>query len=757
MLTDIVTKNCQNIYRRAWLYLFFLVLLVSVAAFSALNLPLETSLESMVLEDDPDLIFYQKFKQQFGEDEFLVVGFSVADVFAPEILQFIREQTARLEALPEVREVVSLTNVDEFVGADNDFIVRPLVSEIKNDLKALALLRQRALSSHLIRDSLLAKAGTATLLLLRPHSFTATGGDKAALVEKVKRIFAGQNTRYPKLEYHLAGWLVTDAAMSAYMNRDLALFVPLTYIVLAVFLWLALRNFRAVFIALVNILFCLVSTLALLHLVGGSLNPVTAILLPLMMALAVSDSIHLFVDFFARDHSSGDLPEIMLKTVKSLALPCFLTSLTTAIGFIALAVSVIPPIRSFGLAAAGGMILEFGFSMTIIPLGLYFLRNHSSLRRPARSGQGFMPAILEKLVFWVTRRYRAILWGAVLLTVIAFYGSLRLTVATDLLSYFKKSSPVHQGACFIDERLGGVNTLEISCYAAEPDAILQPENLVVLDKIERFLRAQPQVSQVTSINNFLKEMNRAFYDEAEARYELPQSKALAAQYLLLYDGSELENFVDSEYQRARLSARITAHDSRIVEKLNREVRNYIRTELAGSTLEIRVTGKTVLTNKLIKDIVDSQIQSLVLATGLIFIVFLIVFRSLRLGLLAMIPNLLPILCNFGLMGYAGIPLNSATAIISAVAIGIAVDDTIHFVCHYQSGLKGGLPVADAVRRTLVVKGMPIITTSIIMVAAYSLLLAASFVPTIQFGFLSALIMLFAVVADLMVLPAVLLI
>ena len=757
MLTDIVTKNCQNIYRRAWLYLFFLVLLVSVAAFSALNLPLETSLESMVLEDDPDLIFYQKFKQQFGEDEFLVVGFSVADVFAPEILQFIREQTARLEALPEVREVVSLTNVDEFVGADNDFIVRPLVGEIKNDPKVLALLRQRALSSHLIRDSLLAKAGTATLLLLRPHSFTATGGDKAALVEKVKRIFAGQNTRYPKLEYHLAGWLVTDAAMSAYMNRDLALFVPLTYIVLAVFLWLALRNFRAVFIALVNILFCLVSTLALLHLVGGSLNPVTAILLPLMMALAVSDSIHLFVDFFARDRSSGDLPEIMLKTVKSLALPCFLTSLTTAIGFIALAVSVIPPIRSFGLAAAGGMILEFGFSMTIIPLGIYFLRKHSSLRRRPRLGHGFMPAILEKLVFWVTRRYRAILWGAILLTVIAFYGSLRLTVATDLLSYFKNSSPVHQGARFVDEHLGGVNTLEISCYAAEPDAILQPENLAVLDKIERFLRAQPQVSQVTSINNFLKEMNRAFYDEAEARYELPQSKALAAQYLLLYDGSELENFVDSEYQRARLSARITAHDSRIVEKLNREVRNYIRTELAGSTLEIRVTGKTVLTNKLIKDIVDSQIQSLVLATGLIFIVFLIVFRSLRLGLLAMIPNLLPILCNFGLMGYAGIPLNSATAIISAVAIGIAVDDTIHFVCHYQSGLKGGLPVADAVRRTLVVKGMPIITTSIIMVAAYSLLLAASFVPTIQFGFLSALIMLFAVVADLMVLPAVLLI
>ena len=118
MLTDIVAKNCQNIYRRAGLYLFFLVLLVAVAAFSAFSLPLETSLESMVLEDDPDLLFYQKFKQQFGEDEFLVVGFSAADVFAPEILQFIREQTARLEALPEVREVVSLTNVDEFVGAD---------------------------------------------------------------------------------------------------------------------------------------------------------------------------------------------------------------------------------------------------------------------------------------------------------------------------------------------------------------------------------------------------------------------------------------------------------------------------------------------------------------------------------------------------------------------------------------------------------------------------------------------------------------
>ncbi len=756
MLINLVTKNCRHIFRYAWLYLLFLILLTSVASFFASTLPVETSLESLILENDSDLLFYEKFKEQFGEDEFLVIGFNAPDVFSPDILQFIKLQTAKLEALAEVREIISLTNVDEFAGSDNDFIVRPLVGDFPVDAEMAAALRQRALSSHLIKDSLLGENGTATLFLLRPQKFSDVGSGKALLVKKVEQVFATRKAQYVDIKCHIAGWLVTDSSMSSYMNRDLALFVPLTYVVLIIFLGLALRNLWAVLISLINLSICLIWTLALLNLIGGALSPVTSILLPLMMALAVSDSIHLFVDFFKRDRGSGDLPTIMQKTLKSLAVPCFLTSLTTAIGFLSLGVSDIPPIRCFGFAAAGGMMFEFCLSMTIVPLGVYLLRHKISLQRPSKLYHSSLPGFLKGLATWVVARRGMILWSSAVLVIISLYGVTLVAVETDLLNYFKKNSPVHQGALFIDKELGGVNTIEISFYADAPDAILQPENLAVLDKIDQFLQSQPIVSQITSINSFLKEMNKAFYSEAEERYELPASKALAAQYLLLYDGDELENFIDSEYQWARMSARVTAHNSRVIATSIKALRDYVATEFADSGLEIRVTGKTFLANKLVKDIVDSQVQSLALAFGLIFIVLLVVFRSLRLGLLSLIPNALPIACNLGFMGYVGIPLNSATAIISAVAIGIAVDDTIHFICHYQSEIKGGLLVNAAVRQTITVKGSPVIMTSLIMVAVYSLLMLASFVPTIQFGFLSAMIMLFALVGDLVVLPAVLL-
>jgi len=686
----------------------------------------------------------------------LVIGFNAPDVFSPDILQFIKLQTAKLEALAEVREVISLTNVDEFVGSDNDFIVRPLVGDFPTDAKEVAVLRQRALSSCLIKDSLLGENGTATLFLLRPQKFSDVGSGKALLVEKVEQVFATRKAQYTDIKCHIAGWLVTDTNMGSYMNRDLALFVPLTYVVLVVFLWLALRNLWAVLLSLVNVSVCLVWTLALLNLVGGALSPTTSILLPLMMALAVSDSIHLFVDFFKRDRGSEELSTIIQETLKSLAVPCFLTSLTTAIGFLSLGVSNIPPIRCFGFAAAGGMMFEFDLSMTIVPLGVYLLRHKISLRRPSRLYRSSLPGFLKGLATWVVARRGMILWSSVVIVVISLYGVTLVAVETDLLNYFKKNSPVHQGALFIDKELGGVNTIEISFYADAPDAILKPENLMVLDKVDKFLQSQPIVSQVTSINSFLKEMNKAFYNEAEERYELPASKALAAQYLLLYGGDELENFIDSEYQWARMSARVTAHNSRVVAASIKALRGYVATEFADSGLEIRVTGKTFLANKLVGNIVDSQVQSLALAFVLIFIVLLLVFRSFRLGVLSLIPNALPIVFNLGLMGYAGIPLNSATAIISAVAIGIAVDDTIHFICHYQSEMKGGLSVSAAVQQTVVFKGSPVIMTSLIMIAVYGLLMLASFVPTVQFGFLSAMIMLFALVGDLVVLPAVLL-
>lgn len=756
MIKRLVGKNCDLIFRLPFLYLAALILLTGFFSYFYVTLPTETSVESLIIDNDPDLVFYETYKEQFGEDEILVIGFSVADVFDPQVIRFIIEQTTRLEDLDGVVDVLSLTNVDDFIGSESDFIVQPLVEKIPQNNQQKEAIRQRAMASSLVRDNVFNRDSTAALFLVRPDSRPENPAFDDQFVRRIEESFRTLDPPWPEFEYHIAGWLATDVNLSRFMTRDLMVFMPLTFTLLIVLVSVALRNRWSIILAMINISVCLIWTLAFLNLIGGAISPITSILPPLIMALAVSDSIHIFNEFLKHDRCQTPLTDVMKVTLVRLSVPCFLTSFTTAIGFASLAVSDVPPIRHFGLAAAGGMMAEFFLSMTLVPLGLYFLRNKAGLKTVSIKHTSILHNGLERFAAKLPSHRTLILSCSSLLIVVSVFGALGINVETNLLEYFKKDSFVYQDSQFIDHQLGGVETLEISLQAQQPDMILEPQALDLLQQIEDYLQRQVIVSQVTSIGNFLREMNKAFHQEEKAHFKLPDNRAMAAQYLLLYDGDEIDHFIDSQRSWARITARITEHSSSVVEQYINNTQAYLDDITAGTPYQARVTGKTLIANKLISFIVNSQVQSLTLAFFLIFILMFAIFRSFKLGLLAMIPNILPILFNFAIMGFCGIPLNSATAIIAAVAIGIAVDDTIHFICEYQDQRHHNYSVTEAVRQAIITKGSPIITTSLIMTGGFGVLLFASFVPTIQFGFLSALIMLFAVISDLLILPGLLL-
>jgi predicted RND superfamily exporter protein len=757
MIKKAILRNCELIFGHPGLYLLILLVLTSIAGLLYSRLPVETSVESLIIENDPDLLFHEKFKKQFGEDEVLVAAFSCPDIFSQDVLRFIERQTADLEALEEVRDVVSLTNVEDILGSDNYFTIKPLVEEIPEDVLSLSTVRDRALSNRLIEGNIVSKDGISALFLIRTFSHTDDETYDARLIKKVSQVLEKKPMELSHLDFHLAGWLVTDVSMSRFMNGDMAKFMPLTYLFLFILTWFFLRNAAAVFISIVNVTLCLLWTMAILYLVRGAMSPMTAILPPLIMALSVSDSIHVFVEFLKKDRAQGDLLRSMRETMGDLALPCFLTSLTTAIGFLSLGVSDIPPIRHFGLAAAGGMMAEFCLSMSVLPLGVLFLRNF----RGMHDGLPFfrespVHGLVEKIRAWVPGHRNLVTVISLVLVGLAMEGITRLNVETNLLEYFRQDTRVRRDAEFVDRRLGGVNTMEISFKARGPDAFLEPKNLAVIEKVAAYLEEQPVVSQTMSVNVFLKQMNKAFHGEDETFYALPTSREMTAQYLLLYDGDEIGNFIDEDYQWARLSARVTEHSSRNLAAYFSRLEDFLTKITAESGLEARITGKTFLVNKLIKSIVDSQILSLSLAFLVIFAILFLVFRSIGIGFISVICNSLPIIFNLGLMGWLGIPLNTATAIISAVAIGVAVDDTIHLLHQYQENRGLGIGHREAILGAIDRKGSPIITTSLVLMGGFGILVFSSFVPTVQFGFLCSLIMFFALVSDLVVLPALML-
>ncbi|MDA3789852.1 MAG: MMPL family transporter, partial [Desulfobacula sp.] len=259
-----------------------------------------------------------------------------------------------------------------------------------------------------------------------------------------------------------------------------------------------------------------------------------------------------------------------------------------------------------------------------------------------------------------------------------------------------------------------------------------------------------------SLADFIKDMNESFHNENHEYYKIPDARPLIWQYLLLYDSKDIDDFVNDSYNRARISARLSTHSTSEKLSLLNTIKTYIDKYPLESDMEIKVPGKALQEVNIINSLVKGQVVSLVLASSIIGICMFIVFRSFYLGIISFIPNLFPLLINFGIMGAFKIPLNTATALISAVALGIVVDDTIHFISEYRLQRKEKKSKELSIEAAIVRKGRAIITTTLILSAGFSVLALSSFVPTIQFGILTTIIMLTAIVGDLVLLPAVLL-
>ncbi len=755
MVSKLVRKNCHLIFSHPYLYLCFLTIVTIALGYFYTRLPIETSAESFIIENDPDRVFYQEFKDQFGNDQFLVVGYESNEIFRRSFLEKISRLTGDLENIQGVKEVVSLTSVEDILGTETDFIVQPLVpSGTEGNVDGHRLL-DRIARNPLIRGNIVTDDGTAALFLIRTSVREGDIDFDAHLVDAVRATLNRSPDIPDNVEFHIAGWLMTDTSLASYMNRDMALFMPLTYLMIAVLLWIFLRNVPAMVLSLVNISVCLVWTMAFLFFTGGAMSPLTSILPPLIMALAVSDSIHILQKFL---QTSVKNIEVRIEEVmQHLAVPCFLTSLTTAIGFSSLGFSDIPPIRHFGLAAAGGMLAEFYLSVTLIPLGLWLWGS----KRPIAVQSTGVSNGIQRTSAWtgrtVTTWHRPILVASLVTIVLCAYGATQIMVETNLLEYFEKDSPIRRDNDFIDRRLGGVNTLEISLRSSQPEYFLDPVHTKKIKGISDYLQNLATVSKTTSLIDFLEQMNQAFHADQQEYHVLPASRELTAQYLLLYDGDELSNFVNQDYSWVRISARVTEHNSKKLEQIISDINRFLARTIDDPSLTVHITGKTFLANKLVKSIVESQVKSLSAAFIIIFLVLFLVFRSVRLGFISILPNAVPIIINFGIMGFFDIPLNTATAIISAVALGIAVDDTIHFLIEYQLQRAGGKQRSEAILASIREKFSPMLSTSLILVFAFGILVFSSFVPTVQFGLLCALIMLTALIGDVAVLPAVLMI
>jgi predicted RND superfamily exporter protein len=732
--------------------------LLALAAFTALTagvLPgvhFNNALSTWFVDDDPALVEHRHFRETFGSDEVVVVGIEAPDVFAPDVVEQIGRITRAIERAPHVEKVFSLTSVESITGRGDEVEVGDLVP-FPLDPGALPEIRRRALASQLYVDNVVSRDGRFAAIIARlPH-------DPAGFKYKVEAVGAIRHILRAERgdAFHLAGGPVFDEQFFRQSEIDTIKALVLMSIVLVAILAALTRTVAGVLLPLVTVGTATVWTVGSMVLLGVEVNIITTILPPLLLAVGVADAMHFLVDYQNRCRAGDDRMTAIHEVYRELFAPLFVAGLTTAVGMGSLSVSRIQAIRDFGLFAAYGVAAEFLLTVTFVPIALSYLPapgvNPERRRKPYLSTRA-----LGALHRFTVGHGFAIVAAWTLTVVASLVLSSRIHVESSFIRIFKESSRIRQDIDLIQRRLAGSGTVEIELDTGVADGVKDPRILRIFDDLESFLLSQPSVSSVQSINAYYKDLRRAFYGNDQREYRLPQTREEAAQYLLLYEmdapEGDIREYTTFDYRKARISARVDLTTSNEAVALSQALETYMAERLPPD-VHGRVTGLMVIYARLDEYIRDSMLQGFAGALIAIFLVFCVQMRSVLLGGLVMISNTMPIMIMLGVMGLTGIRLDSMTAMVASIAIGLADDDSIHFVSRVRLRMREGHDVVRALHDSLVEVGRALVYSCLALCSGFAVMLTAGFVGAIYFGLLTMLTILIALLADLLLLPVLL--
>lgn len=729
-------------------YLVLLALATGIFGVYAAGVPVEQSNESMNSFSREQRATYAEFHRLFGSDEDLVLSVTHPQLLGPEGIRLLDELTERAEKIDGVRRVYSLSNAIELApgpdGAEERSLVpRPVAGADFEAHARNAVRRNPELEGFLVSADL----GTAAMLIeieVRP------GDDRyrPAVLRALRGLM--DELRDGPAELHLTGIDAQKYEVTHLLERDQSVLIPASVLVLAAILALFFRRLSGVLIPLAVTGVTLVWTLGCYGLSGQSLNTMTSLLPPVLMVLSVSTSVHLYETWLSRSYGAGDGQLVIASVVRDLRRPCFFTSLTTALGMLSLVVSDTPAVRLFGAFTALGVMISLGVSLTLVPVALSFASRPAESPRQARGGA--LEGLLQRVAHASVHRPTAIFVVAGLLTAASFAGIWNLRNNTDLVRFLKSDALLYRDSMFIDQHLSGINTLEFVLSRADGGSLASVDAVGRLERFRRALLAHEEVGAVQSVLSLLSAIHRAETKGEGWRVPTDEEGLLHAFDLLEAAGDDdwVRRVIDPEFRHARVRAQIHSIGSAVAAPLKERILDEANA-IFGSDYDLAVTGAF---NQMARDsnrLVEKQVESFSLAFVLVILSVGAMFRSLRIMAVSIIPNVIPIVWTGGLMGLLGIELSTGTTMIASVVIGLAVDDTIHYLTRYRR--EAGRGAAEAVRATTTRTGRALVISSVVLVVGFWVGALGSFKPTIYFSLLTGVTMISALLCDLLVLPA----
>ena len=718
---------------------------------------IDNDLTMWVSKTDPVYVTYERFRNEFGGQRNLIVALRSKDLFSPASLDFIRTVTGDVERVRTVERVQSLATANIVrslpAAADGDeggIEVQPLLGESINQAEAIQA-RESVLDDPLLRGDLVSEDGTVTALVV---TFDEDRIDdvRAGVIEEIHALVD------PRLPAGMEAFYNGSLEISETYNRiTLANTRNLTAPILALMIaaiYLLFRSWRITGLMIVAVLVSVVWTMGLFVAMGFQYNVLASMLPALVMILAIADDVHIVQHFNHELRATGDKEHAFKSSVEHLFMPLLGATGTTALGLLSLATSNVVAVRSFGVGSAVGVMVDFVMSLVFVPTLLMWLRPEPGIAPQER----YLLAPMRRVAQFSMRHARGVAVATLAMMAVAAIGVTRLRVDTNHINFFAEGHPLHRSAVIVDEQLSGVYSFSV-LLEGPPDSMKSPDTLQRMEELKRRLDSRPFVRKVVSVADYVKRVNQQLSGGASQDAVVPAGAEAIAQELLVFGLSdegrrELERVVSSDFSRAQISVKLASASSDLVFKEIDRAERQAAEIFAGSGITTTATGSGRIFATLDHYLVVSQLSSFATAFITVFAVIFVVFRSARFGVLGIVANALPVAAVLGLMGWLGISLNIATVMVASVALGIVDDDTIHFIGRFRREAAAGATTEAAIEMATVHEGRASLTTAVVNSLGYGIMMFSAYKPTAWFGGLLALTMAVAFLAEVFVVPAV---
>jgi predicted RND superfamily exporter protein len=760
-----VEQFARWLIRHAFLVIGANVLVTLVLGTYAVRIRIESSISSVLPAGDPQVSYYENVRATFGSDDVGVIGMRADNLFATATLEKIAHVTDAVSRMPGVERVLSLTNaVDPAADVFEPPLLLPHVPPSAAEVEAL---KQKLISTPLYGKNLVADDFKGTAINVFFKNLTDAQYGDLDLDGRIGALLAKEAG--PERFFYTGAGHLKQAAVDL-MRRDLFRFTPVALALVLLVLWLSFWSVRGVVLPMVSVVLALVWTLGVMVLAGKAITLGTFVLPPLLIVVGSSYAIHVMARYYEQIEAGAEPQDVVVRAFRRVCLPLLISALTVAIGFGSLMVSRITAIWDLGLFAVIGVLFLTVTSLTVIPVSLHLLGTTRRAHRPSK--------VSPRLSRWLTdiaeQAYsgrRAIFWGTGLAALIALVGAQRILVDSDFLSYFAPKSKPRVANETINQHIVGSNPFYLVVEGTDPGTIKRWEVLKQIKQLQQFVQTLPGISSSISIVDYLEVLETGLSKAGEKDVILDEQGNIVppqpvksfwedpknlAPLLNMVSASPttFKALVTPDFRRANIMVRTHLSGSRAIEDTLARIRAYIA-EHFPADLAVNPTGSLVLLTGTTSDIVAGQVESLSLALAVIFIVMSLMFLSVKVGFLAIIPNVLPIVIFFGVMGWLGIMLNLGTSLIAAVSLGIAVDSTIHYMARFNLEVQGETDQTAAMARTLRTVGVPIVYATVALFFGFLTFAFSAFIPIRNFGILAGATLLTALAANLTLLPALL--